>query len=131
MSTSLRQAVVRAASVILACTAFAAMGAEKSPLLPQNDPVALPGVGRVLLGFAITVGLAVAIIYGIRRWFPRFAARYQNESESRLIVHSTVKNGLRLHIVTVGEQTVLVAEGKSGITMLPLDAAPKTNSGIQ
>jgi len=87
----------------------------------------LPGVGRILFGFLVTVLLACGVVYGMKRWLPRFSNRFV--SNTRLSVQSTVQNGMRFHVVTVEGRNVLVAEGKSGIamTVLPESKSPPTN----
>ena len=110
---------------IVACLVAMPAFAASPVLITHDDPVTLPGVGRILLGFLVTVVLACAIIYGLRRCLPRFVNRYSTSS-SRLQMQTTVQNGLKLHIVAVEGQTVLIAEGKTGIAMTPLKSASNT-----
>jgi hypothetical protein len=101
--------------------------AANAPLIAHDDPVALPGIGRVVFGFLVTVALACAIVYALRRWLPRFAARTGSDV-SRLSVQTSVRNGARFHIVTLDRQTILVVEGKNGTAMTILPAGPVDTS---
>lgn len=106
---------------MLCLVAEVAVAAEKtSPLIANPDPLELPGFGRVLFGFVVTVGLAVAIIFALRKWFPKFAGKSAANDQFALQARSVVLNGMRFHMVTVSGQSVLVAEGKTGIAMIIL-----------
>jgi hypothetical protein len=97
-----------------------------APLIAHPDPVTLPGLGRVLFGFVATVALAVSIVYALRKWLPRFANnKSATLNQVNLRAHCTVHNGIRFHVVTVAEKTILVAEGKTGIAMTVVSTAEK------
>jgi hypothetical protein len=97
-----------------------------APLIVHPDPVAFPGVGRVIFGFVFTVALAVTVTYAFRRWMPRFAAgKNAASSQIDLTSHCIVRNGMRFHVVTIAGNTVLVAEGKSGIAITVVSEAEK------
>ena len=129
-----RSARTLAAKLLAICCglaiATANAAAENTALLTHSDPVALPGIGRIVFGFVVTAALACGIVYGMRRWLPRFAGRYAANT-SRLTVQTIVQNGLRLHVVTIDQQIIIVAEGKNGIAMTMLAAAQSVSSSAR
>jgi len=108
--------------ILLSCSTLFVCGssfaADKlAPLIAHPDPVVLPGIGRVLLGFVITVAVGVAVVYALRRWLPRLAIKGAAQNQIGLTTQCTVRNGMRFHVVTVADQTILVVEGKTGVAM--------------
>lgn len=122
---------VVAAACLLASQSGVASPQPVRALIPYSDPVALPGVGRVLIGFVLTVVVGVVAVYALRRWLPRFGGHTQLAGNLRVVGRANVHNGLRLHVVEVAGRTVLVAEGKSGIAMTLLsDGEPKESQPV-
>lgn len=108
-------------AMVIIATGFAADGTV--PLIAHAEPIAMPSVGRILFGFIVTVGVAIGVIYGLRRWLPHLANRLGSTNTLRLTGQSAVQNGMKFHVVTIDQQTILVAEGKSGVAMIELHGA--------
>jgi flagellar biogenesis protein FliO len=124
------------ASSVLAWMLFIASSScvaaeHATSLTGHDDPVQLPAIGRVVLGFVVTVALAIGVVYALRRWLPKFANRGGATSPLNVTSQSLVRNGMRFHVVTVADQTVLVAEGKTGIAMTMLPAEIKKSTEAQ
>lgn len=88
-----------------------------SHALRQDSPVELPGFGRVLLAFAITLAVGVGSVYALRRWLPKLAQVNSASNDLRVIARANVHAALRVHVIEVAGRKVLVAEGKNGIAM--------------
>lgn len=102
-----------------------------SPLIGHDDPVVMPGIGRVIFGFLVTLAVAIGVLYGLRRWLPKLMNRYATKN-SPLSMQTTAQNGLRIHVVTVEQNKFLIVEGKTGIAITSIPASsvvpPQSNS---
>jgi len=88
--------------------------------------LAIPGLGRVVLGFLITAALAIGAAYAIRRFWPGIAVRGASGKRVRPLGHAAVSRTLTVHLVEVDGTRVVVAEGRNGVglTTLAADAPP-------
>ena len=124
MKNLVRQVLVAGASTLFAAIAVAAETTTREVSLTGNTgSVATPGIGKIILAFVVTLGVGVAIIYLLRRllpWLPKMGAASTVKDAPRVISSGSLQLGLKLHVVEVRGVTVLVAEGKSGIAMMPL-----------
>lgn len=91
--------------------------------------LAIPGFGRVVLGFLVTAGLAIGAAYAIRRFWPGLHTRGVVGRRVRPLGHAAVSRSLTVHLVEVDGARVVIAEGRAGIglTTLPADAAVVPN----
>jgi hypothetical protein len=94
-----------------------------APLIAHDDPVALPGVGKILFAFAVTVAVGIAFVYVLRKLLPKLSGQFGKTVGMQARTQIAVHPGLRLHVVDVQGRTVLLAEGKTGIAMTVLPAA--------
>jgi hypothetical protein len=88
-----------------------------TPSFAHDNPVALPGVGKVLGAFVVTVAVGFAAAYALRRWLPKWAGQSKLAPGLQVRAQMSLQPGLRLHVVEVQGSTVLIAESKHGIAM--------------
>lgn len=81
-----------------------------------------PSIGRVVLGFLLTVGLAVGVAFGVRRFWPLLLRQQRASSRIRAIDRTTISPTLTLHVVEVEGARMLIAEGRSGVALTPLSS---------
>jgi hypothetical protein len=80
------------------------------------EGLGLPGIGRVVLGFLLTAGLAVGIAYALKRWWPgALLARRPLGAQIRTISRTAVTRTLVVHLVEVDGARVVIAEGRTGV----------------
>lgn len=126
-----------AVSLLTACcgtlgvvyTAIAEAPAGQPVLTGNTGSIAIPGFGKVLLAFVLTLGVGVALIFLMRRalpWLPKLAGQTPPASAPRVLASRNVHAGLKLHTVDVEGVTVLIAEGKGSIAMTLLPPRPPT-----
>jgi hypothetical protein len=86
--------------------------------------LAIPGLGRVVVGFLITAGLAIGAAHAIKRFWPGVLTRGVSGKRVRPLGHAAVSRTLTVHLVEVDGARVVIAEGRAGIglTTLPADA---------
>lgn len=112
--------------LVLASSALAQDSA--TGLTQGRDVVTMPGIGRVILAFLLTAGLAVAIVYALRRYSPKFTGGLMQGGSLRVIERTALGGGLRLHLVEAGSERILIAENRTGISMLRLAAPDSSRS---
>jgi len=61
--------------------AWADAGPGSSPAFARDNPVALPGVGKIVAAFLVTVAVGFAVVYALRRWLPKWVG--QNSEKER------------------------------------------------
>jgi flagellar biogenesis protein FliO len=95
--------------------------------------LAIPGLGRVVLGFVITAGLAIGVAYAIRRFWPGMLTRGVAGRRVRPLGHAALSRTLTVHLVEVDGARVVIAEGRAGIGLTTLDspAAPGVPEGME
>ena len=76
-----------------------------------------PSIGRVVLGFLLTVGLAVGVAYLLRRWWPALSRGRTGATSIRTIDRSAVSTTLSVYLIEVEGVRFLVAEGRGGISL--------------
>jgi hypothetical protein len=110
--------------VAVACAAaerVALTGAQAAPDL------GFPSVARVVLGFAFTAGLAVAVAWAIRRWGPTFSARRAVTGQSiRTLERTVVSATLKVYLLEIDGTRFIVAESRSGVAVTAADPQPGT-----
>jgi flagellar biogenesis protein FliO len=87
-----------------------------------------PSVGRLVVGFLVTVGLAIGIAYAIRRWWPMLAARRTGASGIRTLDRAVVSNTLSVYVLEVEGARYLVAEGRGGVAVTRTQPSPNEPS---
>ncbi len=116
--------LIRAASAValnLAVVATA-VAQDAPPALAQGrDIVELPSMGRVIFVFLLIAGLAVGAAYALRRYSPNFArGLMQQQGPIRVIDRATLNAGLRVHLIEVDGERLLIAENRTGLSMMQL-----------
>jgi hypothetical protein len=86
----------------------------------QVNELPFPGPGRVIFGLLVTVGLAIAAVLLLRRFWPTLGDRRTTGGRIRLLDRSVVSATLTLSLVEVEGSRFLVAEGKGGVGMTPV-----------
>lgn len=92
-----------------------------------GDVLTMPSMWRIVGGFALTVGIAFAAVHALKRFLPRLTQRFSTVSAAALQVQTSTQNGVRYHIVKCEGQTILVAEGRSGLAMTVLPTPQNDN----
>ena len=100
------------------------------PLGGGISDLAIPGLGRVVVGFLITAGLAIGAAHAIRRFWPGMLTRGVSGKRVRSLGHAAVSRTLTVHLVEVDGARVVIAEGRAGIGLTTLLAdAPSPPTG--
>jgi flagellar biogenesis protein FliO len=118
-----RRACMRAvgAAVLGFALIAEATAQHAAPALAQGrDIVELPSMGRVIFVFMLIAGLAVGAAYALRRYSPNFARGLAQQGPLRVIDRANLSPGLRVHLVEVDGERLLIAENRTGISMLQL-----------
>lgn len=113
------------AFIAFAEIALAQSGAAPPPLTQGDEVLQMPSLGRILFGFTVAVGLAFAIVYGLRRYLPRVAGQVSPSGGLRVLERIQLQRTTRIHLLQVESVKVLVAENRDGLSMvvLPVDPA--------
>jgi hypothetical protein len=85
----------------------------------------MPGIGKILLGFAVTLATGAALIVALRRvlaWLPGLSSRLPQANAPRVRSSCNVHAGCKLHAVEVEGVTVLIAEGRGSIAVTVMPA---------
>lgn len=97
-------------------------------LTQGSDIVTMPSIGRVILAFLLTAGIAVAVAYALRRYMPKFTSGLTPSGSLRVLDRTVLNGGLRLHLVEAGGERILIAENRAGISMLRLAGSDSPRS---
>jgi flagellar biogenesis protein FliO len=118
----LRRAFWAVAVLVLSVTSatYAQEAISSTPLTQGNDVVTMPGVGRIILAFLLVAGLAVAIAAALRRVLPKFNARPTPSGNLQVLNKVSLGTGLRVYTLQLGNETVLLAEGRNGLALTVL-----------
>lgn len=109
------------ASMLSVASIADAMAQDAAPALAQGrDIVEMPSMGRVIFVFLLIAGLAVGAAYVLRRYSPNFARGFVQQGPLRVIDRANLNPGLRVHLVEVDGERLLIAENRTGISMLQL-----------
>lgn len=125
------QTLLRSVGVLMLGCALAAeaIAQDAAPTLAQGrDIVELPSMGRVIFVFLLVAGLAVGAAYLLRRYSPNLARGLVQQGPLRVIDRATLNAGLRVHLVEVDGERLLIAENRTGVSMLQL-RSPAQDSG--
>lgn len=106
---------------VLWCSLAVAQSQHAAPLTQGDDALALPGVGRVVLAFALVAALAVGIVAALRRVLPKFSALPAASGNLRVLNRLNLGGGLRVYAVQYENRKVLLAEGRHGLALSVLD----------
>jgi flagellar biogenesis protein FliO len=86
----------------------------------------MPGILRVVFGFLLTAGLAIAIAWAIRRLWPGMMVKQSATGRVKALGHSAVSRTLTVHLVEVDDVKLVIAEGRTGVSVTRLrDEEPK------
>lgn len=109
----------------LACLCMTATGQAQETVpsapLTGSDVIALPGIGRVILVFLLVAALAVGIVATLRRVLPKFNGAPVSSGSLRVLNRVNLGSGLRVYTLQIENETVLLAEGRSGLALTPLN----------
>jgi hypothetical protein len=86
-----------------------------------------PSLGRVVLGFLLTVALGVGTVIVMRRFWPALLQRKSASATIRPIDRTSVSATLTIHVVEVEGIKMVVAEGRSGVGVAILPAAQQAS----
>jgi hypothetical protein len=102
-----------------------------APLTQGDDALSFPSVGRVLVAFLFTAGLAIGVAFVARRWMPAFRSKLARGQPQRLqlVERMQLSAVTRLHLVDIDENRVLIAESRNGVSLTVLPAR-KTNENM-
>ena len=98
-------------------------GTYETPPLPD-----LPNPSGMLLrlvaGTALVLGMAVALIWGMRRWLQAHAPAGAGQRELRLVETLPLGNRCSVHLVHLGQREILIGVDGAGVkTIVPLAKA--------
>jgi flagellar biogenesis protein FliO len=102
--------------------------AADRPLLAEQAKTDLgfPSAGRVVLGFVFTAGLAVAVAWALRRWWPSLpVGRAAPGQAIRTLERSVVSPTLKIYLLEIDGTRFIVAESRSGVTMTAAKPVPE------
>lgn len=121
-----RHATCTGGVILMSFAAGAASAAEPAAALAQGrDIVELPSVGRVIFVFLIVAGLAVGAAFALRRYSPKFASGLSQSGSLRVLERSSLNAGLRVHLIEIEGERIVVAENRSGVSLLQLRRPPQ------
>jgi hypothetical protein len=96
--------------------------AQQTPegLTQGGDIVTAPSIARVVFVFLLMAGIAVGAAYAVRRYSPKFTSALAQRGPVRVIERTALHGGLRMHLVEVDGERILIAEARTGVSMLRL-----------
>jgi hypothetical protein len=91
-----------------------------------DDPIALPGLGRVVLAFLLVAGLAVVAVLALRRFGPRLGRGSLFTAGGRMHVLERLQlaGDLYVHLVQTERGKILITAHRHSIAIVRLDAEP-------
>jgi len=109
-----------------------------SALGMSDDPIALPGFGRIVLAFVVVAALAVAAVLALRRFGPQlgrgswfgsgFASGFASRGSLRVLERLQLSRELTVHLVQTERGKVLITAHRHSIAVValdgPLDSTP-------
>lgn len=102
--------------------------APKTRFGTSVDELGFPSLGRLVLGFALTVVLAVGAVVVMRRFWPALLQRKNAGSGIRSLDRASVSATLTVHLVEVEGVRIVIAEGRSGVSVALLPALQSSTS---
>jgi hypothetical protein len=102
---------------------------SQPPLTGNFDP-GVPGVGKIVLAFLLTLAIGLALIFALRRALPLIAKLTRKPTVGptpQVLASCNVHAGLKLHLIEINDATLVVAEGRNGIAITPL---PKNKEAL-
>jgi hypothetical protein len=115
------------AALALLTIALQVSAAERAPLTQGEDIITAPSMGRVVLVFLITSALAVGAIVLLRRHLPKLAGTFVSAGQMKILDRTTLLGGTRVHLIEIGEHTVLVADSRHGVALTVLNKSIDPN----
>jgi len=138
MRGGLLEAIVAGGGLLTCQCAFPASSAANAAtpmahLGLATQPVALPGVGQIILVFICVAALAVGIAAVLRRLSPGLLARLQLPTgiEVTVLGRQRLEPGVSLHIVSVAGERLAIVTSRSGVAMQALLPAGTSTTGAQ
>jgi flagellar biogenesis protein FliO len=105
---------------VIACAADKPLLAEQA-----KTDLGFPSAGRVVLGFLFTAGLAVAVAWALRRWWPSLPVGRATAGQAiRMLERSVVSPTLKVYLLEIDGTRFIVAESRSGVTMTAAKPGP-------
>jgi flagellar biogenesis protein FliO len=88
----------------------------------------MPGILRVVFGFVLTAGLAVGVAFALRRLWPGMMAKTSSSARVKAVGRSVVSRTLTVHLVEVDERRIVIAEGRTGVSVTVLEPSSVANT---
>jgi hypothetical protein len=92
-----------------------------------DQPVPLPGAGRIIFVFICIAALAVGLAALVRRWSPGLLARFKLQLpvglEVKVLGRQRLEAGVNLHVVSVAGERLAIVTSRAGVAMHTLPGA--------
>jgi flagellar biogenesis protein FliO len=90
-----------------------------------DDPIALPGLGRVVFAFVLVVALAVGAVLALRRFGPQLGrgSLFAAAGSMRVLERLQLSRDLSVHLVQTERGQVLITAHRHTIAVVRLDSA--------
>ena len=88
-----------------------------------NDPVALPGLGRIVFAFIVVAALAIGAVMVLRRFGPQLGrgSLFAPAGSMRVLERLQLSADLSVHLVQTGRGKVLITAHRHSIAVVMLD----------
>lgn len=86
----------------------------------QRSDLGVPGVGRIVLVFIVTVAVGVGAIVLLRRMPRKFLRRESASGAIQVLDRADLGASLRVQLVQVEGRRIVIAEGKGGVGLAVL-----------
>lgn len=115
----------RAWALLVTCWSSLAH-AEEAVLGQGRDIIEFPSIARVVIVFLVVAALAVLVARLMRRYVPGMGRTMTSGAAMRVVDRTVINPGLKVHLIEVDGERVLLAEHRSGLSLLSL--RPKAGS---
>jgi hypothetical protein len=91
-----------------------------------DDPIALPGLGRIVFAFILVAGLAVLAVLALRRFGSRLGrgSLFATDGSMRVLERLQLAGDLHVHLVQTERGKVLITAHRHSIAVVLLQSAP-------
>ena len=108
------------ALAILLCSCAVHAEEAQRQLTQGQDVIGAAGIVRVLIGFIVVAGLAVAAVFMLKRALPKLGGTLAAGGSLRVIERASISPGLRVHVVQYRDEKFLLAESRNALAMVTL-----------
>jgi hypothetical protein len=109
-------------SLFIPLIAFAQSLEGLSGMTRPEDPLGMPGVGRVAGVLVLMAAFAFAALYAMRRWQPKLENRFAGARSIRVIERTNI-GGSNVYLLHVDGARVLMTQYRGRIALLSMPAA--------